>query len=185
MLEHTGLLKVTIKHCMQVEKLSMQLFRELQHLHELDATWQSILRFGARYHDLGNLNGAKGHHKNSAKLINSGFIDEIPEQIRPLVALCARYHRKAEPKGSHPEFAILSKLEQDNIRKIASILRIADALDYNHESSIFDIEAETNNHEVVLFVHCEGSCDEELERLEDKKALFEKVYKRALICYHR
>ena len=42
----------------------------------------------------------------------------------------ARYHRKSEPKQSHPPFAALSSGDQRLVRSLAGVLRVAIGLDY-------------------------------------------------------
>jgi exopolyphosphatase/guanosine-5'-triphosphate,3'-diphosphate pyrophosphatase len=58
------------------------------------------------------------------------------KQDLDLIASVARYHRKAHPSQKHLAFSQLSPNNQDVVRKLSAILRIADAFDYKHEQRV-------------------------------------------------
>lgn len=83
-----------------------------------------------------------GHHKHSYYVIRHsdrlvGFTDAEIERI----ALIARYHRKSAPKARHPEFARLDADEQDVVRTLAAILRVAIGLDRTHGRRVASVRA--------------------------------------------
>ena len=84
------------------------------------------------------------HHKHSYYVIRNtdrltGFTDHEIE----LIALIARYHRKAAPKPAHPEFAALDRRRPaSSCGCCAGVLRIAIGLDRGHESRIRSVGAE-------------------------------------------
>jgi exopolyphosphatase/guanosine-5'-triphosphate,3'-diphosphate pyrophosphatase len=63
------------------------------------------------------------------------------EKDRILVALLARYHRKAAPSSKHEHFAGLSHTAQTAVRSLSAILRIADALDASWLGAVHGFEA--------------------------------------------
>jgi exopolyphosphatase/guanosine-5'-triphosphate,3'-diphosphate pyrophosphatase len=53
------------------------------------------------------------------------------------VAALARTHRKSPPDPrKHEEYALLGKVQRQQVRKLAALLRLADALDTEHRQSI-------------------------------------------------
>ncbi|HEV2289883.1 MAG TPA: CHAD domain-containing protein [Candidatus Acidoferrales bacterium] len=85
-----------------------------------------ILRAAALLEDVGRMSGNKGHHKESYRLIHKL---PLPLGWRPselqLVALVARYHRKALPQLKHKEFSSLSSSFRQATLLLAGILRLA------------------------------------------------------------
>lgn len=68
--------------------------------------------------------------RNSEHL--TGFTDREIE----LIAQVARYHRKGRPADKHPEFAALSSEDQDRVRAMVCLLRVAIGLDRNHDGAV-------------------------------------------------
>jgi len=60
----------------------------------------------------------------------------LDSRDRTLVALISRYHRKRGPTRKHEEFARLSAEEQETVRRVSGLLRVADGLDRGHTASV-------------------------------------------------
>jgi exopolyphosphatase/guanosine-5'-triphosphate,3'-diphosphate pyrophosphatase len=113
-------------------------------LHSLFPTYtlreRDMLTCAGLLHDIATSKGTKGHHKEGYALIRMegeknqhfGFSYDSLE----IVALIARYHRKAVPHMKHEAYAILSSEAQERIRRLSALLRIADGLDYLHDQEI-------------------------------------------------
>jgi exopolyphosphatase/guanosine-5'-triphosphate,3'-diphosphate pyrophosphatase len=69
---------------------------------------------------------------------------------RRMVALIARYHRKALPKDSHPLFSQLSDKDKQKTRILAGILRIADGLDRTHTCAVKSVECDLSGNDIVV-----------------------------------
>jgi exopolyphosphatase / guanosine-5'-triphosphate,3'-diphosphate pyrophosphatase len=61
-----------------------------------------------------------------------------------LIANIARYHRKAHPSPKHLAFSQLVPRNQQVVRKLSAILRVADALDYKHDQSVKTLNCAMN-----------------------------------------
>jgi exopolyphosphatase/guanosine-5'-triphosphate,3'-diphosphate pyrophosphatase len=124
-------------HAKQVQKLALQLFDSIGPRMGLDATDRAILRDAALLHDVGYHINYQGHHKHSYHLIlHADFLGMAPEE-QVLVAHVARYHRGADPSRSrHQDYAQLEQPARRRIKKLASILRVADGLDRGHVSAV-------------------------------------------------
>ena len=67
--------------------------------------------------------------------------------------------------------------------KLASILRVADALDRIHKKVVNSVDVSVSNDEVLLKLENEtkANLDIELWNLDRRKILFEEVFKRKII----
>lgn len=169
-------------HGRQVERLAVALFRELAPLHKLGAPWEDRLRAAARLHDIGWVEGRKKHHKTSMRLIETDPALVPDEAERPLVALLARYHRRAWPSPRHRRFAALSKDERKCVLRLAALLRLADALDYSRQGLVEDVSARIGKKRVELCLQAKAPCPEEMRRAKVKGDLFEAEFGRELRC---
>jgi len=180
-----GLLVEDWPHARQVTLLSMQLFEATQPLHELDEHAQRLLERAAFLHNTGMLIEARRHHKHSFRLIKETQLPDFTDEERHEIACIARYHRRALPSTSHEEFSSLSNAARKRVSALASLLRIADALDYNHDGRVLSVAAEPELCDskiwtLSLKLRPLADLDAELEHAYEKADLFEKVFKRKL-----
>ena len=166
----------------RVAAIAATLFQDLAELHGLDDVWGHRLHLAAQLHDIGFAEGRKGHHKISMRLIEEDLSLNIHEDDRPWVALLARYHRKAWPSRRHARFDALKKSDRKALRKAASLLRIADALDYTHTGVVGNLAVAVKKRKVIIAVQCSGDCSAEMERVIKKGDLFMHVFGRELEC---
>ena len=172
----------SLTHGQRVAAIAATLFQDLAELHGLDDVWGHRLHLAAQLHDIGFAEGRKGHHKISMRLIEEDLSLNIHEDDRPWVALLARYHRKAWPSRRHARFDALKKSDRKALRKAASLLRIADALDYTHTGVVGNLAVAVKKHKVIIAVQCSGDCSAEMERVIKKGDLFMHVFGRELEC---
>jgi exopolyphosphatase/guanosine-5'-triphosphate,3'-diphosphate pyrophosphatase len=102
-----------------------------------------------------------------------------PEDLR-IVALLARYHRRAEPRDAHPGFQEIGATGREVVRKLAALLRVADALDREHLARVSSITAKIGDDAVTLRLQIRGSVALEEWALWKKGSMFQKVYGKAL-----
>lgn len=126
-----------ITHGEQVRKLARTIFDQLADMHRLPRSLGSVLEVAALLHDVGEVLNARSHHKHSAYMILWGRIPGLESPHREMVAALARTHRKAPPDAKkHEIYAQLGKIERVHVRRLAAILRLADALDTDHRQTI-------------------------------------------------
>lgn len=165
-----------------VALLAGKLFAALSPLYTLTSPWDTVLHTAARLHDVGWIYGQKGHHKASARMIRAGAVEEVAKDLRPLVALVARYHRQTEPSVKQRRFAELASRERRGVRRMAALLRLADALDFSHADLVRDVEVVVHDDALHLLLDCPQGCPAEVERVGLKKGLFKKVFKKDVVC---
>src|SRR5215471_15966505 len=124
------------KHATTVAKLAVQIFDQTKTFHELDAEARLILEVAAMLHDIGHYVNVANHHKHTLYLIQSSPLIGLTQLQMDMVANVARYHRKSAPKMQHKPYEDLAPKHRLTISKLAAILRLADALDHEHLSTV-------------------------------------------------
>lgn len=167
-------------HARQVCQLALSLFDQLRDLHGLEDRDRRILLGAALLHDVGQYVSYRQHHKHSLYLIRNGDLSVYSPAEISLVALVARYHRRAEPKAHHSIWSDLDDTDRDRVVRLASLLRVADALDREHIQDVASVRARADGEEVRLDVAARGAVLLERWALQKKGALFEKTFRRKL-----
>jgi len=171
-------------HSHRVTHLALRLFDQLQAIHGLGENARFWLKCGAVLHDIGKGSG-KSHHKTALKIVLS--TPELPFDMttRRIIGLVARYHRKAMPSLQHRHFAKLNGRHRKTVKKLAAILRIADALDSRHHGLVRTIRCEIMAGQIVSRCELHRDAYSEYRKLIKRKVnqkgvLLEKVFGRKL-----
>lgn len=163
-------------HAQQVAKLARALFRELAPEHRLDPRFELLLTLAALLHEIGHFVSPTSHHKHSMYLILNSELFGLGRRDMLLVALVARYHRRASPRPTHEGYVALEREQRVAVAKMAALLRVADALDRSHSQRIDQVQCVREEGRLVLAVP--GVEDLSLEQLalKQKGTLFEEVF---------
>ncbi len=172
-------------HGTHVAVLSKILFEALQEEHGLDARHGLLLYVAALLHEVGLLISNVGHHKHSMYLIQNSELFGLGRKDIGLVALIARYHRKATPSPLHPFYGELDRQDRVAVAKMAAILRVADALERSHHQHIQDVRCFVERDHVVIEVPHVHDLTLEQMALREKGNLFEEVYGRSVVLRKR
>ena len=167
-------------HSSQVTRLAMRLFDELGELHGLGAEERFWLQCAGILHDIGWIEGQKGHHKTSLRIILAEPHLPFDERERNIVGSIARYHRRELPNKVHRYFAALRRDERQKVKALSAILRVADGLDFTQQSLVKDITSEVSPEQVIVNCAISGEAETEKDRAMKKGDLFEKVFNRDL-----
>lgn len=176
----TALLEA-VHHGRHVAMLSLFLFEAFSRRFELDIRWARLLAQAALWHDLGfAAGGRRRHHKRSMEIIEANdrlsLSFGLEDSDRSLVALLARYHRRAWPGMKHRRFAALSREERKGLCGAAAILRVADALDYRHRGAVEELRVTLRRRTVRLVCFGAESCRKECRRALKKGDFLESLY---------
>jgi exopolyphosphatase/guanosine-5'-triphosphate,3'-diphosphate pyrophosphatase len=139
------------EHSQQAARLALRLFDETAPLHRLDPSVRDYLEAGALLANVGLFVSHNRHHLHSYYVIRNsdrlaGFTDHEVE----IIALLARYHRKSEPKASHDEFARLRPDDQQLVRVLAGLLRVAIGLDRSYDGLVADVSVRNEPRRLVV-----------------------------------
>jgi exopolyphosphatase/guanosine-5'-triphosphate,3'-diphosphate pyrophosphatase len=120
------------EHGKQVARLALKLFDATALLLGLPPGARELLEYSALLHDVGHSIDHDRHNRHSYYLIkNAELLGFNPNEIE-VIAQAARGHRKQAPHLDSAELQSLSAGKRRVVRGLASILRIADALDRSH-----------------------------------------------------
>jgi exopolyphosphatase/guanosine-5'-triphosphate,3'-diphosphate pyrophosphatase len=164
------------KHATTVAKLALQIYDQTQTLHELDAEARLVLEVAALLHDIGHYVNVSNHHKHTFYLIQSSPLVGMTQLQMDMVANVARYHRKSPPKVQHKPYEDLPPKHRLTISKLAAILRLADALDHEHASTVESVDVENKKPRFVFRLKGKGDMLLEKWALSAKRDLFESVF---------
>lgn len=169
--------QVDLPHAKHVAELARKLFLSLQSEHRMDARCETLLYTSALLYETGLFVGLSGYHKHSFYLIMNSELFGLNSLDHQLVALIARYHRRAAPKPTHEFFARLDRDSRVIVSRLAAILRVAVALDHTGTQRIGEIECTIEKNRMVLTA-TKVAGDLSLERMElrQKTSLFEDTF---------
>lgn len=169
-------------HSQQVSQLAVNLFYQLQPLHKLPEKYAGILHAAAMLHDIGLFIADRKHHKHSYYLIKSSGMKSFSKLDLELVANIARYHRKAHPSQKHLGFSQLSPVDQDVVRKLSALVRVADALDFRRAARVESVSCTfKKSRTVTMSATSPTNIKDELEWAAKKGRLVQEVFNIELV----
>jgi len=148
-------------HSRHVADLALALFDQTRRIHGLGAKEREWLEFGSYLHDIGNHISFKGHHRHSYYLIKNGNLRGFAPDEIDMMALLARYHRRATPKADHDLIADLDKGTRKTVEVLSAFLRLAETLDRSRNGVVKAVEVRERQGAVRIKVQAVG--DAELE----------------------
>jgi exopolyphosphatase/guanosine-5'-triphosphate,3'-diphosphate pyrophosphatase len=178
-------------HALRVAGFAESIFDALAPSAGLTRHQRTLLSAAALLHDIGYHIAHEGHHKHTLYLIRNSELTGFSEAERDVVANVARYHRGSTPKERHQEFWRLNPSDRDTVRALAAVLRVADALDRNHDGRVQSLRCERADRQLQHTLTCGSDCEREAAAAESKsemelaaaggkRDLFEEVFGRRL-----
>src|SRR5262249_38205360 len=141
-----------LQHSRRVANFAVQIYKGLARINVLNGDTKNgcdLLRAAAVVHEVGRAEGNKNHHKKTEKMV--GKLDQLVGWTRQdilTMAQVARYHRGALPQGSRLQGMPAEQRRQ--VKLLAGILRLANALDTEHDGVIRRIAMAKNDGFVVI-----------------------------------
>jgi exopolyphosphatase/guanosine-5'-triphosphate,3'-diphosphate pyrophosphatase len=168
--------KVDRPHAEKVAALAARLFDGTRKLHGLGDADRLRLEVAAMLHDIGYFISIQKHHKHSYYVISNTEIVGLSLADRTIAAHVARYHRKAAPKREHAEFEGLPKKERATVRRLAALLRLADALDKEHLGAVRGLDCRMRGNTLKIVAASRKSCRLESHGFERNAQMFRDVF---------
>ena len=168
-------------HAGQVTRVALDLFDRLQAEHGCGARHRLMLEVAALLHDIGVFISVHAHHKHTMYLVRHTEFAGLSSREIELIAVICRYHRRAIPKASHPEYLALREDERLLVAKLAAILRVADALDRVHDQRLGRIAFEPQADMLVCVPSRQVATSAEEVALSEKGELFELMFGRRCV----
>jgi CHAD domain-containing protein len=164
-----------VAHSRHVAHLSLQLFDQLQVVHHLAKRERGLLEYGALLHDVGWKFGKKGHAKQSAVMIYSEEHLPLTMEERGIIGLLAYSHRGKSRFEKSGYFGLLPPEQQEIIRLLAGILRVADGLDRLHRTRVRSLQCNVAPDTVICTILASSDCSEEISIAKEKAAILEQA----------
>jgi exopolyphosphatase/guanosine-5'-triphosphate,3'-diphosphate pyrophosphatase len=165
------------RHARTTADVALMLFDALRTLHRLGERERMLLEAAALLHDVGSYVSRSRHHRHSQYLISQLDLVGLDQRERLLVANVARYHRKGMPSPAHENFRDLAPDERLLVQKLASLLRVADALDRGQGAvAARDVRVTRTDGRVELRVPSAADLLLETWSVEQRQDLFEETF---------
>ncbi|MEM9068107.1 MAG: Ppx/GppA phosphatase family protein [Myxococcota bacterium] len=166
------------RYALHTAAIADRIFEGTQKLHRLGEKSRAMLKVAALLHNIGVFINQQSHHKHSQYIIeNSDLMGPSPE-TRRMIALIARYHRRATPSPRHTAYRSLNSSDRDRVKNLAAILRVAIALDRGHLGKVTVDNVKIKRGTVVIEVSAATDISLEIWTVERKADLFRDVFGR-------
>jgi exopolyphosphatase/guanosine-5'-triphosphate,3'-diphosphate pyrophosphatase len=162
-------------HAEQVARLALSLFDQTRAAHGLTDREREWLEYAALMHDLGVHISYEKHQRHSYYLIKNGDLRGFEPQETEVMALVARYHRRATPKKSHIGVDSLPKPLRKTVRSLAACLRLAEGLDRSHSQSLTGVFVHDRGDDCLVQLRTAGDAELELWAAARHVAPFERM----------
>ncbi len=170
-----------IVHGRHVALLAGSIFAQLAEPFALNPRDRSLVEAAARLQDVGYLIDYEQHHKHSYHLIlNSGLAGFEPRELE-LIANIARYHRGANPKSKHANYSQLAQTDQERVRQLAAILRLAGGFDRSHTQQVKSVRLVPAEIGLKMQAASDEFPEVDIWGARRRAELFQKVYKTPLV----
>lgn len=168
------------EHAHQVARLATSLFDQTLALHRLGADDRELLGYGALLHDIGEHVSLDRHDRHTGYLVTNGRLRGFaPDEVHVLACL-GRFHRRGTPGPGYEAFDALDAGRRQRAIRLTALLRVADALDRSHTSSVRSLEVDVDGERARVRPVADGDIELERWALRRKRALFEEVFRRRL-----
>ena len=149
---------------------------------ELNPLDRGLLEAAAKLQDVGYLINYDQHHKHSYHLILHSRLEGFQPHELELVANVARYHRGADPKHKHANFRQLTPADQERVRQMAAILRVAGGLDRSNTQQVTDLVVEMGEKgRITLRIASPQFPEVDIWGARKRSKLFEKAFDASLL----
>jgi exopolyphosphatase/guanosine-5'-triphosphate,3'-diphosphate pyrophosphatase len=170
-------------HYASVKDHCSWLFDHLKSIHGLKQEWKPYLLAAAILHDAGEMISHAHHAEHSEYMVkNANFVGMRPWQTQLIASLC-RFHKEEKVLEKKNEKKIPFD-KKDELRmiflKLLAILQIADSIDRTHKKVLSLKKVRLGRSEVTLKFTSKYPCDLEILRFDQKKNLFEALFKKEI-----
>jgi exopolyphosphatase/guanosine-5'-triphosphate,3'-diphosphate pyrophosphatase len=163
-------------HAVKATAIALSLFDQTKRIHKLDDEHRTLLEIAAYLHDIGYAININDHHKHGAYILRSSPFIGVTDREKLVISAVVRYHRKGEPKPNHPEISELDKNERVIVAKLASILRLAEALDKGHSGALRSVTLDGQGADLKMILRGDGELLLERWAVAKRKDFFEDVF---------
>lgn len=142
-----------VRHTRRVARFAVKIHEGLVRAHVLNGDQEKLrelLYAAAIVHEVGRAEGKGSHHKRTEMMVTR--VDHLPGWNRSeikMMARVARFHRGALPDA--PRLGDLPPEERRVTRTLAGILRLANALDADHEGAVRNVKLSRAGDHLIIY----------------------------------
>ncbi len=170
------------RHNEQVYNLSMLLYKQLRVLHKLPRGYVKVLRVASYMHDVGKRISYKHHASHSFEVVLNSEIYGLTHRELILASFIASLHSGGDIKMA--DWAryngILTVEDIDAVKKLGTILRLAECFDRTKNSVIVDINCDILGDSVIMKTITVADASLEIQRGMEVGRDFEKIFHKKL-----
>lgn len=181
--DFTAALRRDTKRGERTRALAASLFNQLAPLHGLPPELRLPLELASVLHDVGSAVNPEGRQKHGEYLVRHGRLPALTAPERELVACLVRYHDTVEPALRHKLYASFSPRERRQVRVLASLLRIAVALNAGEACSVAHATVRINTGEVIFEIPAGRDLARCLRQARRGARLFEEEFQRKAVFH--
>ena len=161
---------------------SVQLFDQLQRVHELPPEYRLWLQAAAMMQAVGKFMNHQGHHRHSQYIIANSEIFGFSPVQRAIVAAIARYLGKSRPEPMDRPMRYVPVEEHAHVQRAVVLLRMAEALNQDRATAAVRIRTHVYPKRVVLeLLPARGGAELEQWSLKKEAIYFREVFRRELL----
>jgi exopolyphosphatase/guanosine-5'-triphosphate,3'-diphosphate pyrophosphatase len=170
-------------HAQALARLACTLFDQLSKHFELDNNDRLYLETASLLANVGITVSHAKHHLHSYYMIRNADLLGLTDDEIEVIAQIARYHRKGEPKLSHEPFRTLSLQDQNRVRLLSSILRVAIGLDRTHDGRIENVKISVTKTDITITISASQKVDIDLNvyAANERTALLAEVFEHNVV----
>ena len=162
---------------------ALQLFRDMQTVHELPAEYGSWLEAAAMMRDVGKFMNYQGHHRHAQYIIANSELFGFTPQQRAIMSAIARYLGKSRPDPADRTMRPIPPEEFARVQRAVVLLRLAVALNQDRASDVLKVTLRVYPKRVLMELS-PGRTGAELElwSLRKEGDYFREVFRRELFA---
>jgi dTMP kinase len=168
-------------HPRKVAELAGSLFDQTQVLHGYGERERALLVYGAMLHDVGHALSQSRHEEFTFEAIMRHTFAAISEHERELIANIAYLHRQPVATLNFEHLSRLDDSGQLLVKRLAALLRIADALDESGKRVVHDVRCTEEPGTVMIDLHAVPKALEERTAVSRQADLFKLVYQKDIV----
>ena len=169
------------EHARYVARIAVSLFHQTVYLHACSNRESQLLYYAALLHDIGHTLSGKRHEQFTYETIMQHKFTTLTAVEKEMIANIAYLHNQSYSKLKLDHLAHLSTVNQTIVKRLACLLRIADALDESGKQVVQDVRCYEENGIVIIDIHAVSKALPERAAVLRKADMFEKVYQKPLI----
>ncbi|MDW5299188.1 MAG: exopolyphosphatase [Sedimentibacter sp.] len=168
---------VDLQHSYRIRKLSLDLYDQLDSLHQLDGSYRKLLEVGSLLHDVGLHIDYYDHHYHGFYLAINSKINGLSYRELVICAFIVGMHRNEDFKQDWADYyPVINQDDYNAIQKLSLFVRISEELCKSQNGNIKELKCSIKKNNVnIIPINYEYSGIELPTYLQSEKA-FKKIF---------